>query len=203
MNAPIRRVATFIAALFSLLLISTTLIQFWFARDLNAREDNRRTLLASYGTNRGAILVGGEPVAESVPSQDEYKYQRTYANGPAYAHITGFYSFYGAAGGLEATENDLLSGRSDKLFYRRVSDLFTGRKPAGASLELTINPAVQQAAIEGLGDQQGAAVALDPRTGAILALVSNPTYDPSLLASHDLTAVDEASKASTPTPTAP
>ncbi|MBP6997462.1 MAG: penicillin-binding protein 2 [Phycicoccus sp.] len=195
MNAPIRRVATFIAALFSLLLISTTLIQFWFARDLNAREDNRRTLLASYGTNRGAILVGGEPVAQSVPSDDEYKYQRTYANGPAYAHITGYYSFYGAAGGLEATENDLLSGRSDKLFYRRVSDLFTGRKPAGASLELTINPAVQQAAIEGLGDQHGAAVALDPRTGAILALVSNPTYDPSLLASHDLTAVDEASKA--------
>lgn len=194
MNAPIRRVSTFLAALFAMLLVSTTLIQFVFAKDLNARPDNRRTVLAMFAQERGQILVGGTAIAKSVPVDDEYKFQRVYPQGTAYAHVTGWFSFYGVGGGLEEAENALLSGRSDKLFYRRVSDMFTGRKPQGASLELTINPKVQKAAIEGLGGQHGAAVALDPRTGAILAMVSNPTYDPTILASHDLKAVALASK---------
>ena len=79
--------------------------------------------------------------------------------------------------------------RSDKLFYRRVVDLLTGKQPSGASLELTINPKAQEAADEALGNQRGAVVALDPKTGAILAMVSHPQYDPTVLASHDLTTV--------------
>lgn len=194
MNAPVRRVSTFLAALFAALLVSTTLIQYVFAKDLNARPDNRRTVLATFAQNRGQILVGGSPIARSVPVKDQFKFQREYPQGPEYAHVTGWFSFFGVGGGLEQAENPLLSGRSDKLFYRRVSDLFTGRKPQGASLELTINPKVQQAAVDGLGEQHGAAVALDPRTGAILAMVSSPSYDPSALASHDLDAAAAASK---------
>ena len=192
MNAPIRRLSTFVALLFGMLLVSTTWIQFVSAKSLNARDDNRRTLLSTYAQQRGQILVGNQAIAASTPTTDEFKYIRAYANGPAYSHITGYYSFYGANGGLESTENSLLSGRSDKLFYRRVSDLFTGRKAQGANLQLTINPAIQQAAIDGLGSQRGAAVALDPKTGAILAMVSNPSYDPNALASHDLKAVQTA-----------
>ena len=71
----------------------------------------------------------------------------------------------------------LLSGSSDKLFYRRVSDLFTGRKAKGANLVLTINAKAQEAAYDALGDQRGAAVALNPKTGEILAMVSKPSYD--------------------------
>ena len=112
------------------------------------------------------------------PTKDQFKWQRVYPEGAAYAHVTGFYSFFGAAGGLESAEQPLLSGSSDKLFYRRVSDLFTGRKPQGASLELTIDPKVQQAALNGLGNQRGAAVAIDPRTGAILAMVQQPVLRP-------------------------
>lgn len=194
MNAPIRRVSTFLAALFGALLISTTLIQFVWARDLNARPDNRRTVLATFAQERGQILVGDTAIARSDPVKDQYKFQRVYPEGEEYAHITGWFSFFGVGGGLEQAENALLSGRSDKLFYRRVSDLFTGRKPQGASLELTINPKVQEAAIEGLNGQKGAAVALDPRTGAILAMVSIPSYDPSVLASHDLKAAAKASE---------
>jgi peptidoglycan glycosyltransferase len=194
MNAPIRKLSTLVAFLFVTLLISTTYIQFVAAKDLNARPDNRRTLLATYARERGQILVGSEAIAKSVPSKDQFQFLRTYPQGPAYAHITGYFSFYGAAGGLESAENGLLSGSSDKLFIRRVSDMFTGRKPQGASLELTIDPAVQAAAIKGLGNQRGAAVALDPKTGAILAMVSNPTYDPTVLASHDLKSVDTAYK---------
>ena len=171
--------------------MSTTLIQYVFAADLNARPDNRRTLLSTFARERGEILVGQTPVARSVPSDDEYKYQREYPEGPLYAHVTGFYSFFGAQGGLEQAENALLSGSSDKLFYRRVSDLFTGRRPQGATLETTLDAKVQAAAEEGLDGIRGAAVALDPKTGAILAMVSHPTYDPNDLATHDLAAARE------------
>ena len=186
MNSPVRRLSLVVAALFASLLVSTTLIQYVFAADLNARPDNRRTLLSTYARERGEILVGQTPVARSVPSDDEYKYQRQYDDGPLYAHVTGFYSFYGAAGGLEEAENAMLSGSSDKLFYRRVSDLFTGRRPQGANIETTLDPAVQKAASEGMEGIRGAAVALDPETGAILAMVSHPTFDPNDLAGHDL-----------------
>ena len=191
MNNPVRKLSLVVAALFASLLVSTTLIQYVFAADLNARPDNRRTLLSTYARERGEILVGQTPVARSVPSDDEYKYQREYPEGPLYAHVTGFYSFFGAQGGLEQAENALLSGSSDKLFYRRVSDLFTGRRPQGATLETTLDAKVQAAAEEGLEGIRGAAVALDPKTGAILAMVSHPTYDPNDLATHDLTALEK------------
>jgi peptidoglycan glycosyltransferase len=202
-NAPIRRLSTFVAFLFATLLVSTTFIQFGQAKSLNAREDNRRTLLATYARERGSIIAGETAVATSVPTEGEFRYLRTYPQGSLYADLTGYYSFYGAGGGLESVENALLSGSSDKLFYRRVSDLFTGRKARGADVVLTINPAVQQAASDALGDQRGAAVALNPQTGEILAMVSKPTYDPNTLASHDLDAVDRAYKQLNSDPTRP
>ena len=110
-------------------------------------KDNRRTLLEGYSRERGAILVGGSPVATSVPSKDELKFVRTYPSARLYSQLAGYYSFiYGAGGGLEGTEDDILSGQSDKLFYRRMVDLVTGKVPSGASIELTINPKAQQAA---------------------------------------------------------
>ena len=195
MNSPIRRLSFVVAFLFASLLVSTTMIQFVYAKDLNARPDNRRTLLSSYARERGQILVGDTAIAKSVPADNDYKWLRTYPRGAAYAHVTGYYSFYGAGGGLEQAENGLLSGSSDKLAFRRVSDFFTGRKTAGASLELTLDDRVQQAAIKALDGRKGAAVALDPSTGEILAMVSNPSYDPATLAGHDLAKVDTAYKA--------
>lgn len=195
MNNPIRRLSTLGGVLFLVLLISTTWIQFVDAKDLNARSDNRRTLLSSYGRERGQILVDGKPIARSMAVDAELKWRREYLDAELYSHITGYYSFiYGTGGGLEYADNALLSGQSDKLFYRRIADMFTGRKPVGASLRLTIDPAVQKAADEALGDQRGAAVAIDPRTGAILALVSHPQYDPNPLASHDDTVQSKAWK---------
>ena len=173
MNAPVRRLSIVVAILFASLLVSTTLIQYVFAADLNARPDNRRTLLSTYARERGSILVGQTAVASSVPVDDQFKFQREYSNGELYAHVTGSYSFYGASGGLEQSENAYLSGSSDKLFYRRVSDLFTGRRPQGATLETTLDPAVQRAAVKAMTGIRGAAVALDPKTGAVKALVTS------------------------------
>ncbi|KGN41653.1 peptidoglycan D,D-transpeptidase FtsI family protein [Knoellia aerolata] len=195
MNRPIRRLSFVVAFLFASLLVSTTMIQFVYAKDLNARPDNRRTLLSSYARERGQILVGDTAVAKSVPVSNDYKWLRTYPLGAAYAHVTGYYSFYGGGGGLEQAENGLLSGSSDKLAFRRVSDFFTGRRTTGASLELTLDDRVQQAAIKALDGRKGAAVALNPSTGEILAMVSNPSYNPATLSGHDLGKVDTAYKA--------
>ncbi len=196
MNQPIRRLALVVAVLFGALLISTTWIQFVQAQKLDDRPGNRRTLLASYSRERGAILVGGSPVAKSVPTKDDLKYVRIYPSGKLYSQVTGYYSFtYGAGGGLEGSEDALLSGQSDKLFYRRVVDMLTGKVASGASLELTINPKAQAAADKALGNQRGAVVALNPSTGEILAMVSHPQYDPTALSSHNLDAVAKAWKA--------
>lgn len=204
MNAPIRRLSGVVALLFAILLVSSTWIQYVQAKELQERPDNRRTLLATYARERGQILVDGTPVALSKPSNDELKWLRTYPQGPRYAHVTGYYSFtYGPGGGLESAENSLLSGQSDKLFYRRVSDMLTGRKAAGASLELTINPKAQAAAEKALGNQRGAVVAIDPKTGAILAMVSHPDYDPADLTSHDSKKVAAAWKKLNADPTRP
>lgn len=193
MNEPIRRLSLVVAFMFACLLVSTTYIQFVQASTLRDKPNNRRTLLANYSHQRGPILVAGTPVARSVKTDDELKYRRSYPNGELYAAITGYYSFiYGAGAGIERYTNPLLSGSSDQLFYRRLMDLVTGREQQGASVELTIDPAAQKAADAGLGKQRGAVVALDPSTGAILAMVSHPSYDPNTLSGHDLTKVQKS-----------
>ena len=114
MNEPIRRVSLIVALLFCSLLISTTWIQFVSAKELDNRQGNRRTLLDSYSRERGAILVGGSPIAKSVPTKDDLKYIRTYPSAKLYSQVTGYYSFtYGAGGGIEGSEDALLSGQSD------------------------------------------------------------------------------------------
>jgi peptidoglycan glycosyltransferase len=194
-NAPIRRLAAVVLVLFGTLLLSSTYIQFVQASSLRDKPGNRRTLLENYARERGPILVDGKAIAQSVPTDDELRYRRRYGTAELYAHLTGYYSFvYGAGSGVERSEDSLLSGSSDQLFYRRMVDLVTGRKAQGASVELTIDPAAQKAAAEGLGNQRGAVVALDPRTGAILALVSSPTYDPNRLTGHDVNKVQDAYK---------
>ncbi len=186
MNAPIRRLGLVVATMFCALLIAATTIQFFQADALNDRPGNRRTLLSSYARERGSILVGGTAVAESTPTDDQYKWLRRYPQGRTYAAATGYYSFVYGSSGVESSETGLLSGTSDQLFYRRFGDIVTGQKPRGANVDLTINAAVQKAATSALGSKVGAVVALDPKTGAILAMVTSPTYDPNTLAGHDL-----------------
>jgi peptidoglycan glycosyltransferase len=83
----------------------------------------------------------------------------------------------------------VLSGESDQLLVRRLSDYVTGRQPEGGRVVLTLSAAAQKAALAGLAGHRGAAVALDPRTGAVLAMVSTPSYDPNRLSSHNGTKI--------------
>jgi peptidoglycan glycosyltransferase len=192
-NTPIRRLSVLIAALFTTLLVAATVVQFTQAKSLDAMAANKRTLLDNYGRERGSIVIGGQAIAKSVSVPDQYRYLRTYPQNQLYAQLTGFYSYsVGAPYGLEHAADDLLSGDADTLFVRRVTDLITGRKTSGATLELTIDPKAQAAADQALGASKGAVVALDPKTGAILAMVSHPSYDPNPLSSHSLNVAAKA-----------
>jgi peptidoglycan glycosyltransferase len=152
---------------------------------------------------RGPIVVGGRAIAKSIPTKDTLKYLRIYPGGPIYAPLTGYFSLTIGATGLEQAENSILSGDSDKLFVRRLSDYFTGRTPQGGSVVLTINPAVQRAAWSALAGRRGAVVALNPQTGAILALVTAPSYDPSKLTTHDPRGIQRAFRSLLAQPDAP
>jgi peptidoglycan glycosyltransferase len=194
-NAPLRRLSAVVAVLFLALFASATSIQFVQAASLNAHPGNARTVYKQYSRERGPIVAGNTVLATSKPVNDLYRFVRSYPDGPLYAPATGYYgTVFGSATGIEAAEGPYLNGTADQLFYRRISDLLTGRQPKGASVELTIDPAVQQAAFDAMGNQRGAVVALDPKTGAILAMVSKPSFDPNVLASHSRTKAERAYK---------
>ena len=194
MNKPLRHVSLVMAVLMLLLFGSTTYFQAITANELNADSRNARAIYNEYGRHRGPIVVGGVAVASSSPSNDRYGYQRSYEQGPMYAPATGYYSVVYGFTGVESQMKNELSGDADALFYQRLTDLVSGRPGKGASVELTIDPDAQAAAYQALDGRRGAAVAIDPETGAILALVSTPSYDPNVLADHNTTDVAAAWK---------
>ncbi|GAB3791901.1 peptidoglycan D,D-transpeptidase FtsI family protein [Nocardioides ungokensis] len=195
MNKPIRTISIFCLLLFLALMVNATYLQYYKAGALDKDPRNRRVIAASYSRERGAILVGRDPVAQSVPSNDQYKFQRKYPQPFKYAPLTGYFSYYSQTG-IEHSQNEVLSGDDSLLFVNKLVDLVSNNATKGGSVELTINPAAQTAAFNGLtqlgAGVQGAVVAIEPTTGKILALASTPSYDPNQLASHDLSEVSQA-----------
>lgn len=195
MNRQLRGVSTVIVLMFVALFVSTTSIQFFSAESLRADPRNSRTILASYSTKRGAILVDGSPIAESTPSNDQYQYQRKYTNGDLYSAVTGYFTIGQGNAGIESAENTVLSGNSDASFFQNLNAILTGQDVQGDNVNLTIDPDVQKAAYDALGSNTGAVVAIQPKTGKILAMVSKPGYDPNSLTSHDTQNVIDQYKA--------
>ncbi len=193
MNTPVRRLATIVALMFLALVVAATSVQYVQAPALNADGRNVRTIYREYGQDRGPIIVAGEAIASSTPVDTPYEYQRSYSQPRLYAHSTGYFAAaLSSMAGMEREANDVLGGTADSLVVQRIQDLITGRQPQGGSVELTLDPAAQQAAWDALGDQRGSVVALDTRTGAILAMVSKPSFDPNELAVHSGAEADEA-----------
>ena len=185
MNTSLRRISVMIMALIVLLLVNATVTQVFRADGLRTDPRNQRVLLDEYSRQRGQITAGGQLLAYSVSTNSHYRFLRVYPNPLVFAPVTGFYSLRFSSSGLERAEDAILNGSDQRLFGKRLADFFTGRDPRGGNVDTTIVPRVQQAAWDALGDQRGAVVAMDPRTGAILAMVSKPGFDPNLLAGHD------------------
>jgi len=189
MNGPLRRLSAVVMVLFLAIMASTTFYQFFAAASLNNDGRNVRALYREYGNHRGPIVAGNQTIAESVPVDTPFGFQRIFSgrdatNAAIFAPVTGFFSIANGSTMVERAENDYLSGRANALWVDRLQNLFTGRETIGASVETTIDPVVQRAAWNALGGQRGAVVAIEPATGRILAMVSKPSYDPNELAVH-------------------
>jgi peptidoglycan glycosyltransferase len=176
MNAPIIRLYGLIALLFGVLVFATSWWSVFTASDLRANTANRRPLLAEERIKRGTIRsADGKVVARSVKI-DKERYARRYPTREQFAHAIG-YSFTSIGrSGLEQFRNDPLTGRRTELIG--AIDSLLNKRNVGDSIRTTLNTKAQQAAIDALKGRKGAVVALEPSTGAVLAMVSQPSYNP-------------------------
>lgn len=194
MNGPLKRAALACLLMFGLLMINVNYLQVVRADDLRANPRNDRNFYARYEVERGRITAGDKVIAESFDTGDtEYRFERRYPEGKLYAPITGFFAPESERD-MERAKNSLLNGTSADLLIRRSIDLFTAKQSKGANVDLTINPRAQEAAYKALGasGKKGALVAIEPKTGAILAMVSLPTYDPNPLSKPNKADVNKA-----------
>jgi penicillin-binding protein A len=188
-NAQVRKVAAVILVAFLLLLAAPFYWQVVAADRLANDSRNTRVLIKEYAIERGPIVLADRtPVAESVRARDRndpLKFVRRYPEGPRYGMVTGFYSLVYGRTLAEQEFNSFLLGKAPEQFAQNVTDLLTARSSPGGTLVLTLDRATQQAAESALGNRKGAVAALDPETGAVLAMTTFPRYDPNDLSSHD------------------
>jgi peptidoglycan glycosyltransferase len=189
MNRQVQRVAAVVLVAFLALLAAPFYWQVVAADRLANDPRNTRVLIKEYAIERGPIVLADRTVvAESVRSRDRndpLEYVRRYPQGVRYGMVTGFYSLVFGRTLAEQEFNSFLLGRAPEQFAQNVTDLLTARETPGGTLVLTLDRATQQAAEAELGARKGAVVALDPRSGAVLAMTTFPRYDPNDLSSHD------------------
>ena len=197
MNRALRRISIAALVMFVLLLVNDNYLQGFQSDRLRNEPGNARAFAQQFQQQRGDILTSdGSVIAASRAAGGIYKWQRYYPNGTLYAPVTGYDSIYGASG-LELAEDKLLSGSDPRLTVRRWVDMVSGKKPQGASVVTTIHDKAQAAAYNALKStgMSGGVVALNPQTGGIIAMASDPTYDPNKYATFSgtqLNAVDNA-----------
>ena len=186
MNGPIRRVAIGVFVCMSLLLAGVTWYQVVRADALRDDQRNPRPLLLERGKERGLIVTAdGTILARSIEDpEDPRSFVREYPEGPYFAHLVGYSSFLVGSSGLEGAYAPDLRSRRDLTISDLVAALL-GRDLRPNSIEVTTDTDLQRAALDALGSNRGAVVALDPATGAVLASVSSPSFDPSLLLGND------------------
>ncbi|MEU9138256.1 penicillin-binding transpeptidase domain-containing protein [Streptomyces sp. NPDC048404] len=181
MTKYIRRAVGLCAVLLVALLVNAARVQVVEAPSYDRNPANRRPTIARYGQPRGDIVVDGRTVTGSKDTGEQFRYERTYRNGPLYAAVTGFASQLYGTTLLEGTEDGVLSGTDPMLTPFPLFNGLTRARGLGGRVVTTLNSAAQRAAYEGLDGRRGAVAAIEPTTGRILALVSTPSYDPAWL----------------------
>jgi peptidoglycan glycosyltransferase len=194
-NRQLRRLAAVLMALFVVLFAQLNVLQ--VARADRYRDDPRNTveLARDQARARGRILsADGQVLAESVPVEDRFAWQRRYPLGDLFAHPVGAFSPFFGADGIEQTYNDVLVGETSQQRLRNLGNLFSTKQRTG-DVQTTLRVDLQQVAREALGEREGSVAVIDPRSGAVLALWSWPSYDPNTVAGHDIAAAEAARKA--------
>jgi peptidoglycan glycosyltransferase len=199
MNRALSRVSLVCLAMFVLLLLNINYVQAFEASSLASKPGNVRTFDQQFTYQRGAIIANGGgadvKIAESRLVKGTDTYRRYYPYGSLYAPVTGYDSIYGSSG-LEAAESKYLSGTASSLQVHNLISLLTGKPQRGSTVYTTISPKAQQAAYAALqaSGHPAAAVAIDPKTGAILALASYPTFNPNKFTTLDGAKLDRIDK---------
>jgi peptidoglycan glycosyltransferase len=184
MKIGIRRVGIAMTILFLGLVAQLTYIQVVSSDRLVADPNNARKFLRDISLPRGEIVTAeGVVLAKSVPTGDEFKYQRVYppATAKLFAQVVGYQSIQFGSVGVEAEYSRELSGRN----IRQIQDFLSPERITG-TVVLSLEAKAQLAAASALDGKRGSVVVLDVKTGGVVAMYSNPTYDPTLLASHDV-----------------
>ncbi|MDQ3940979.1 MAG: penicillin-binding transpeptidase domain-containing protein, partial [Actinomycetota bacterium] len=187
MERQIRRMGLGLLIAFVVVFGQLNYIQFFAASRIASNPANRRAVIREYSIKRGDILsLDGKVVATSERSSpgDALKFRRTYPGGELFGHITGYYSLIFGRDRIERTYHDALLGDSGVVSIQDIQDRFTNSEEAGDRIRLTVHSRLQETARAELGTQRGAVVALDPNTGEVRAMWSNPSFDPTPLASH-------------------
>lgn len=186
LDAPIRRVGVGLVVLLLLLVGQLTYLQVVRSDELANDPRNFRVTRREVRHARGLIITAdGVVVAKSVPSHDDLVWDRVYPHGPLYAHITGYQSLIYGTTGIERTYNDVLLGRELTAGPAGLDSLL--QKDAVQNVRLTVSAVAQEAAAQALRDREGSVVVLDVNTGGIVAMYSNPTYDPNQITDHNIT----------------
>ena len=191
MNRAILRISLACLAMFVLLLLNINYVQAFEASRLAGKPGNIRVFDQQFTYQRGSIVASGDgtpvAIAKSVLIKGTNNYRRVYPFGKIYAPVTGYDTIYSQSG-LEAAENKELNGTDPRLAIHNLTSLLTGKQKQGATVAVTISPAAQRAAYAALqadGGHPAAVVALNPTTGAILAMASYPTFNPNVLTTFD------------------
>jgi penicillin-binding protein A len=194
MNKQIQRLAVALLACYLVLFVQLNVLAVGRQRELNADPRNNRQTERDFNRPRGAIVAAdGTVLARSVPTPrgDQFRYQREYPTGDLFGNITGYYTFSFGSTQLERTQNDVLMGDTSDQKLRAIGGLFSGEDDTG-SVVLSMRPDVQQVAAEALGNREGSVVVMDPHTGAVIAMISNPRYNPADIAVHNSTKAEQA-----------
>lgn len=171
----IRRVAALMLLLFLFVALNITYLQVTGAENLQNNPANTRGLIREYSLERGAILSSDDKVlAESVPRGDS-SFVRSYPSAGFFAHVIGYDSMVLGRSGLERQYNDYLLGKKGS---RTIVDYLLDKRAPGCDIVTTLDTRVQEAAYKSLAGRTGSVVAINPVSGAVLAMVSSPGFDP-------------------------
>ena len=190
MNRQISQLGVVAIVLLAALVVGTTYWQTWANAGLADRQDNAIRLVAQFSIKRGKIYAadGKTLLATNVRKREggQTLYFRRYPTGPLFSDVVGYSTQTRNQTGLELSYNDFLTGSNanlDTVFHSAI-DKLKGSTVTGNNLVLSLRPGLQSIALHAMQGKCGAVVAMDPRTGAVEALVSSPAYNPNLIEHH-------------------